>query len=62
MKKHIDDEWITKKIDGHGGAYMCNSINGLVVIGYIGHKNRIQVFGYNIILFFKYLMHISRTL
>lgn len=55
MKKHVDDAWINKKIDGHGGLYTFSKSNGLAVIGYIGHKNRIQVFGYNIILFFKYL-------
>ena len=56
MKKHIDTGWISKIIDGHGGVYFTNKPNGLAVIGYIGHKNRIQVFGYNTILFFKYLI------
>ena len=55
IKMHVDDEWISKKIDGHGGSYGCNDINGLARIGYIGHKNSYQVFGYNVILFFKYL-------
>ena len=59
MKKHVDDDWINKMIDGHGGSYRVNKPNGLAVIGYIGHKNRIQVFGYNIILFFKYLRRIT---
>ena len=55
IKMHVDDEWIIKKIDGHDGSYRCNDIDGLARIGYIGHKNSYQVFGYNVILFFKYL-------
>lgn len=52
---HIDGEWISSKIDGHGGSYGFSSTKGLVTIGYIGHKNRLQVLGYNIILYLKYL-------
>lgn len=55
-KEHVDSEWINKKIDGHGGSFSYNSYEGLVVIRYIGHKSRIQIFVYNVILFFKYLL------
>jgi hypothetical protein len=55
MDKHIDSDWIERIIDGHGGCIRCNSYKGLARITYIGHKNSIQVFGYNVILFFKYL-------
>ena len=55
IKMHVDEEWIGKKIDGHGGSYGHSSITGLAYIGYIGNKNSVQVFWYNVILFFKYL-------
>ena len=55
MRTHVDNTWITIKTNGHGNSYFYSSITGLAIIKYIGNKNRIQVFGYNVILFFKYL-------
>jgi hypothetical protein len=52
---HIDDDWVHKKINGHGGAFLYSSSIGLMHIDYIGSTSRIKVFGYNVILFFKYL-------
>ena len=55
MKMHADYEWFSKKVAGHGGSFFHNGEDGLARIGYIGHKNSYQVFGYNVILLFKYL-------
>lgn len=52
---HVDYDWITKKIDGHGGAYSYDSPDGKVTICSIFGKNRIQIFWYNLILYWKYL-------
>jgi len=43
--------WISKKINGHGGAYFSKGYNGRARIIYIGHKNKLQVLWYNFILF-----------
>ncbi len=55
MVKHADYDWINKKIDGHGGAYSHNDANGRAKITYIGSKNRLQIFAYNLYLFIRYL-------
>jgi hypothetical protein len=55
---HIDEEWINKKIHGHGGAFGYNSYTGLATLIFIGCKPGILIFWYNIILFFKYLKRI----
>lgn len=58
MQNHIDDEWISKKINSNGGAYFYNNYNSLATIDYIGNKKGIIIFTYNVILFFKYLKRI----
>lgn len=52
---HVDQAWIYTKIGGHGGSFGSNGPYDLARIGYIGNKNFIQVFWYNIILYFRYL-------
>ena len=52
---HVDYDWISKKIGGHGGTYSCYTNTGIIRIGYIGSTSKIKVFWYNVILFFKYL-------
>lgn len=52
---HVDTNWIDKKIDGRGGFYGHNGEGSLAIIYGICGKNFLQVFGYNIILRFKYL-------
>lgn len=59
-KHHVDYDWINQKIDGQGGSYGCNSIKGLATLFHIGNQNYIQVFSYNVILFFKYLKQIIK--
>jgi hypothetical protein len=56
MALHVDFDWINRKIGTHGGIYHFDSENGLARIGYIGSTSRIKVFGYNVILFFKYIL------
>jgi hypothetical protein len=62
MKKHIDARWIEGKIDGHGGGYTYSSAKGLAIIRFIGNKNCIQVFGYNVVLLLKYLVRKLKSL
>lgn len=58
--EHVDYKWFENKVEGHGGSLGYSSRYGLAHIGYIGHKNAVQVFVYNIILFFKYLKRVIR--
>ena len=52
---HVDNDWVYSKIGVHGGSFTYSTAKGLAKIGYIGSKNELQIFGYNIILYFKYL-------
>lgn len=52
-------DWISKKINGHGGGYSVNTI-GLFHIDFICGKNSFQIAIYNIILFFKFLINITK--
>lgn len=58
---HIDREWITDKIDGHGGGYVYRSTTGLAKIAWIGRKNKMHVMWYNLILCVKYIKRIIKT-
>lgn len=61
MLYHVDAKWINEKINCHGGGFSFRTSNGLAIIHFIGNKNRIQLFGYNIVLFFKFLFRILKT-
>lgn len=52
---HIDHDWISKRVNGHGACYSYNSSNGLVFISWIYGVGRLRVFWYNIQLFFRYM-------
>ena len=49
---HIDHDWISKRVNGHGACYSYNSSNGLAFISWIYGVGRLRVFWYNIQLFF----------
>lgn len=53
--KHIDDSWITEKINGNSGGYSYNKPSGMVIIHWIYGRNHMQLFYYNMILLVKYL-------
>ncbi len=53
---HPDKSWIDLKINGHGGAWHYKGLNSLAVITYISNKNRLQILGYNTLLYFKYIL------
>ena len=55
MRLHIDDEFITEKIDGHGGNYTYNNYTGRVIIHSIGGICKAKIIWYNIELFLRYL-------
>lgn len=52
---HIDHDWISKRVNGHGACYSYNSSNGLDFISWIYGVGRLRVFWYNIQLFFRYM-------
>jgi len=52
---HIDKEWISSKIDGHGGSYGFTTTTGPVQIDYIGSTSKWKVFGYNITLYLRWI-------
>jgi hypothetical protein len=61
MPYHVDANWINEKINCHGGGFSFRTSHGLAIIHFIGNKNRIQLFGYNIVLFFKFLFRILKN-
>jgi len=58
---HVDKSWIYDKIDGHGGCFGCSDPYGLAKIDYIGNKNSLQVFWYNLILYLRYVKRRIKT-
>lgn len=37
------EEYINKKIGGHGGSYITDTTNGRVTTDYVGSKNKLQL-------------------
>lgn len=52
---HIDNEWISERIAGHGGAYYYNSLDGLARISFIGSKPKRVIWVYNLQLLRRYI-------
>ena len=57
-RHHVDEPWIQDKIAGHGGSYLRSTPTSLAIIGYLGHKGRLWVWYYNLILFTRYLKRV----
>lgn len=53
--KHIDHEWIYSKFNGQGASFKYYGKYGIAKIGYIYGVNKIQIFIYNTILWFKWI-------
>lgn len=53
---HIDNDWISRKINGHGGGYYTKGgPKGLAILTYIGDKKFYHIWYYNVILFVRYI-------
>ena len=50
-KRTLQEEYLEKKINGHGGSYECQS-NGRVIATHVGTKNKIQLMFINIHLWY----------
>lgn len=55
LKEHIDKEWISERIGGHGGSFSYTKPDGIVRIGYIGGKPKIVIWFYNLQLLMRYI-------
>lgn len=55
VKMHVDDQWISEKIRGHGGGYRYSRTDGLAQIIFIGSTGRLKILWYNIQLFARFL-------
>lgn len=53
--RHVDEPFIQQQIDGHGGSYEYKTQDGIIQVGYIGHRSKLYVFRLNIKLFVRYI-------
>ena len=50
--KELQENYLRKKICGHGGCMSYNYLTGRVTTDYIGNKNKLQLFFINLHLWF----------
>ena len=55
MTRHLDTDWISSKIKGHGGSWQYDYYNGLATIGHIGSTGKLKIAWYNFLLYLRYL-------
>ena len=51
---HVDSEWISERIGGHGGSYDYNKPDGIVKIHHIGSTPKRVIWLYNLQLLLRY--------
>lgn len=55
IPNHVDAEWISERIGGHGGAYRYTTPESLALITYIGSTPKIMILRYNLWLIHRYI-------
>lgn len=60
VKTHVDNEWISDRIAGHGGGYSYNNPDGRVKLIFICGKPKIVIWLYNLQLLYRYIKRKKR--